>query len=185
VQVELYLTCTGNHPNIVDTMSRVKFLRIAAHFWTLLASLPAFWGISLIKCLTVLQSVLSYIYLCYSVVAETLIIIINQRLKPPLWDKLFKPGACRPKAGAQLISWNCFCPWCLYACVCVSAPYLGFYMQFSWHALFTKATPTNYTIHHDFNCHINERDTSKACLTDHKGFISHHITLLVINSLGS
>jgi len=36
--------------------------------------------------------------------------------------KLFKPGACRPKAGAHLVSWNYFCPRCLYACVCVCPP---------------------------------------------------------------
>jgi len=47
-----------------------------------------------------------------------------------------------------------------------------------------KAMPTNYTIHHDFNCHINERETPKTCLTNNKGSISHHITPLVINSLG-
>jgi len=57
-------------------------------------------------------------------------------------------------------------------------------MQFSRCALFTKATPTNYTICHDFNCHINERETSKTCLTNHKGSISHHIMPLVFNSLG-
>ena len=34
------------------------------------------------------------------------------------------------------------------------------------------------------NCHINERETPKTCLTNHKGSISHHITPLVINSLG-
>jgi len=57
-------------------------------------------------------------------------------------------------------------------------------MQFSWHTLFTKATPINYMIRHDFNCYINERETPKTCLTNHKGSISHHITPLVINSLG-
>jgi len=57
-------------------------------------------------------------------------------------------------------------------------------MQFSRHALFTKAMPTNYRIHHEFNYYINERETLKICLTNHKGFISHHITPLVINSLG-
>ena len=33
---------------------------------------------------------------------------------------VFKPGVHRPKAGARLVSWYCFCPrsWC----VCVSAP---------------------------------------------------------------
>jgi len=62
-------------------------------------------------------------------------------------------------------------------------PYLALYVQFSWCALFIKATPTNYTIHQDFNYHINERETPKTCLTNHKGSISHHITLLVINSL--
>jgi len=55
---------------------------------------------------------------------------------------------------------------------------------FSQFALFTKATPTNYRIRHDFKCHINERETPKTCLTNHKGFISHHIMPLVINSLG-
>jgi len=34
------------------------------------------------------------------------------------------------------------------------------------------------------NCYINERETPKTCLTNHKGSISHHIMLLVINSLG-
>jgi len=38
-------------------------------------------------------------------------------------------------------------------------------------------------IHHDFNCHINEREKSKICLTNHKGSVSHHITSLGINSL--
>jgi len=33
--VELYLACTGNHADIVDTVSRVRFLRIAVSFWTL------------------------------------------------------------------------------------------------------------------------------------------------------
>jgi len=56
-------------------------------------------------------------------------------------------------------------------------------VQFSWRALFTKATPTNYTIRQDFNCHTNERETPKICLTNHKGSISHHITLLVIKSI--
>jgi len=63
-------------------------------------------------------------------------------------------------------------------------PYLALYMQFLQRALFTKATPTNYTIRHDFNCHINEKKTPKTCLTNHKGSISHHIMPLVINSLG-
>jgi len=39
-------------------------------------------------------------------------------------------------------------------------------------------------IRHDFNCHINERETPKTCLTNHKGSISHHIMPLVINSRG-
>jgi len=47
-----------------------------------------------------------------------------------------------------------------------------------------KATPTNYRIHYDFNCHINKKETPEIFLTNHKGSISHHITLLVINSLG-
>jgi len=47
-----------------------------------------------------------------------------------------------------------------------------------------KATPTNHTIRFDSNCHINERETLKTCLNNHKGSISHHITPLVINSLG-
>ena len=63
-------------------------------------------------------------------------------------------------------------------------PYLELYVQFLRRALFTKATPTNYTIRFDFNCHINERETPTTCLTNHKGSISHHITPLVINSLG-
>ena len=63
-------------------------------------------------------------------------------------------------------------------------PYLALYMQFSQCALFTKATPTNYRIRHNFNCHINERETPKTCLTNHKGSISHHIMPLVINNLG-
>jgi len=62
--------------------------------------------------------------------------------------------------------------------------YLAFYVYFSWWALFTKAMPTNFRICHDFNCNINERETPKNCLTNHKGSISHHITPLVINSLG-
>jgi len=36
---------------------------------------------------------------------------------------------------------------------------------------------------HDFNSYINEKETPKTCLTNHKGSISHHITPLVINSL--
>jgi len=67
---------------------------------------------------------------------------------------------------------------------CPLWPYLALYMQFLWHALFTKATPTNYTICYNLNCHINERETPKTCLTNHKGSISHHIMPLVINSLG-
>jgi len=42
-------------------------------------------------------------------------------------------------------------------------------------------------IHHDFNCHINEKETPKTCLTNHKGsvYIYHTIIImpLVINSL--
>jgi len=57
---------------------------------------------------------------------------------------------------------------------CLLWPYLALYMQFSKCALFTKAMPTNYTICHAFNCHINERETPKICLTNHKGFISCH-----------
>jgi len=57
-------------------------------------------------------------------------------------------------------------------------------VQFLRRALFTRATPTNYTIRYDFNCHINERETLTTCLTNHKSSISHHITPLVINSLG-
>jgi len=33
-----------------------------------------------------------------------------------------KPGTCQLKAGLQLVSWNCFCPWCVYVCVFVSTP---------------------------------------------------------------
>jgi len=64
-------------------------------------------------------------------------------------------------------------------------PYLALCVQFSRRALFTKATPTNYMIRFDFNYHINKRETPKTCLTNHKGSISHHITPLVINSLGA
>jgi len=67
---------------------------------------------------------------------------------------------------------------------CPLWPYLALYVQFSWCALFTKAMPTNLSIRHDFNCHINEKETPKTCLTNYKGSISHHITPLVINSLG-
>jgi len=63
-------------------------------------------------------------------------------------------------------------------------PYLALYVQSSQRVLFTKATPTNYRICHNFNCHINERETPKTCLTNHKGSTSHHIMPLVINSLG-
>jgi len=63
-------------------------------------------------------------------------------------------------------------------------PYLAIYMVFSRCALFTKATPTNLLICHDFNCHINERETPTTCLINHKSSISHHIMPLVINSLG-
>jgi len=63
-------------------------------------------------------------------------------------------------------------------------PYLALYVQFLRCALFTKATPTDYTIRCDFNCHINERETPKTCLTNHKSSISHHTIPLVINSLG-
>jgi len=62
--------------------------------------------------------------------------------------------------------------------------YLALYVQFSQCALFTKATLTNYTIRHNFNCHINERETPKTCLTNHKGSISHYIMPIVINSFG-
>jgi len=67
---------------------------------------------------------------------------------------------------------------------CTLWPYLAIYMQFSRHALFTKTMPTNLLIRHDFNCHINEREAPTTCLTNHKSSISHHITPLVINSLG-
>ena len=40
------------------------------------------------------------------------------------------------------------------------------------------------SIRFNYNCHINEVKRSGSCLTNHKGSISHHITLLVINSLG-
>jgi len=63
-------------------------------------------------------------------------------------------------------------------------PYLALYMQFSWLALFTKATPTNYRICHDFKCYINKRETPTTCLTNHKSSRSHHIMPLVINNLG-
>jgi len=46
-----------------------------------------------------------------------------------------------------------------------------------------RPRPLSKWIHHDFNCHMNERETSKTCLTNHKGSISHHNTPLVINSL--
>jgi len=55
---------------------------------------------------------------------------------------------------------------------------------FSRCALFTKATPPTISICNDFNCYINEGETPKTCLTNHKDSISHHITPLVINSLG-
>jgi len=58
------------------------------------------------------------------------------------------------------------------------------YVQFSWCALFMKATPTNYRIYHNFNCYINKRETCKTCLANYKGSIFHHIMPLVINSLG-
>jgi len=61
---------------------------------------------------------------------------------------------------------------------------LPFTCSFSWRALFTKATPTNVSICHDFNYQINKRKTPTTCLTNHKSSISHHITPLVINSLG-
>jgi len=66
---------------------------------------------------------------------------------------------------------------------CPLQSYLAVYMQFSRCTLFTKATPTDYRICHDFNCHISKRETTKTCLTNHKGSISHHIIPLVINSL--
>jgi len=44
------------------------------------------------------------------------------------------------------------------------------------------AMPTNYRIQHGFNCHINERETPKTCLTNHKGSISDYIKPVVINS---
>jgi len=47
-----------------------------------------------------------------------------------------------------------------------------------------KPRPPTIGIHHDFNCYINERETPKTCLTNHKGSISHYIAPLVINSLG-
>jgi len=39
-------------------------------------------------------------------------------------------------------------------------------------------------IRFNFNCHINKRETPKTCVTNHKGYISHHIAPLVVNSLG-
>jgi len=47
-----------------------------------------------------------------------------------------------------------------------------------------RPCPPIILIRHDFNCHINERQTLKTCLTNDKGSISHHITPLGINSLG-
>jgi len=66
---------------------------------------------------------------------------------------------------------------------CLLQPYLVLYVQFSQWAMFLKATPTNYRIRHNLNYYINERETPKTCLTNHKNSISHHITLLVINIL--
>jgi len=63
----------------------------------------------------------------------------------------------------------------------VALPFL--YVQFSQCTVFTKATPTNYRDCHNFNCYINERETPKTCLSNHKSSISHHITPLVIISL--
>jgi len=63
-------------------------------------------------------------------------------------------------------------------------PHLTIYVQFLQRALFKKATPTNLLICHDFNCHINERETPTTCLTNHKSSISHQIMPLFINSLG-
>jgi len=47
-------------------------------------------------------------------------------------------------------------------------------------ALFTKVMSSNYMDLPNFNCHINERETPKTCLTNHKGSISHPIMPLVI-----
>jgi len=68
---------------------------------------------------------------------------------------------------------------------CPLWPYLALYAQFSQCALLLKAMPTNYRICHNFNCYIKESEAPKTCsVTNHKGSISHHITPLVINSLG-
>jgi len=51
-----------------------------------------------------------------------------------------------------------------------------------YHALcLQRPRPPNMWIHHDFKCHINEREKPKTCLTNHKGSISHPITPLAIN----
>jgi len=50
------------------------------------------------------------------------------------------------------------------------------------HAVFTTCFVYKW-IRHDFKCHINEKETPKTCVTNHKGSISHPIMPLVINSL--
>jgi len=32
---------------------------------------------------------------------------------------IFKPGVHWPLASTQLVSWDCFCPWCVWVCVSV------------------------------------------------------------------
>jgi len=57
-------------------------------------------------------------------------------------------------------------------------------MQFSQRALcLQRPHPPTIGFAVYFNCHVNEWETPKTCLTNHKGSISHHITPLVINSL--
>jgi len=53
----------------------------------------------------------------------------------------------------------------------------------SQRTLVINASPTNYNIFHNFNCHINKRETPKTCLINHKSYILLHITPIVINSL--
>ena len=42
-----------------------------------------------------------------------------------VYRSVFKPDACRPQAGACLVSWNFFCAdvcMCVYVCVCLCPP---------------------------------------------------------------
>ena len=69
------------------------------------------------QCWWVANFLYSYFY-CRD---QSLLQFLNSKFFVVLVYLFFKPGACWPKDGARLVSWNCFCPRCRYVCVCACA----------------------------------------------------------------